>query len=139
MAATFKFELVTPERVLMSSDVSEVLVPGADGDFTVFAGHAPVISTLRPGVIVAKDGSKATRLYVRGGFCEVAPDSLTVLAEQASDVEAMNADAVAAEIKAKGVEFTKEPTTLRPGVRICFLRGPQGISIELLERDKKYA
>ena len=48
-------------------------------------------------------------------------------------------DAVAAEIKAKGVEFTMEPTTIRPGVRICFIRGPQGISIELLERDKKYA
>lgn len=48
-------------------------------------------------------------------------------------------DAVASEMKAKGVEFTKEPTTIRPGVRICFLRGPQGISIELLERDKKYA
>ena len=48
-------------------------------------------------------------------------------------------DSVAAEIKAKGVEFTKEPTTIRPGVRICFIRGPQGISIELLERDKKYA
>ena len=48
-------------------------------------------------------------------------------------------DAVAAEIKAKGVEFTKEPTTIRPGVRICFIRGPQGISIELLERDKKYS
>ena len=47
-------------------------------------------------------------------------------------------DAVAAEIKGKGVEFTKEPTTIRPGVRICFIRGPQGISIELLERDKKY-
>jgi lactoylglutathione lyase len=48
-------------------------------------------------------------------------------------------DAVATEIKAKGVEFTMEPTTIRPGVRICFIRGPQGISIELLERDKKYA
>ena len=48
-------------------------------------------------------------------------------------------DAVAAEIRAKGVEFTKEPTTIRPGVRICFIRGPQGISIELLERDAKYA
>ena len=48
-------------------------------------------------------------------------------------------DAVATEIKAKGVEFTKEPTTIRPGVRICFIRGPQGISVELLERDKKYA
>ncbi|MDE2376905.1 VOC family protein [Bradyrhizobium sp.] len=48
-------------------------------------------------------------------------------------------DAVAAEIKAKGVEFTREPTTIRPGVRICFIRGPEGISVELLERDKKYA
>jgi catechol 2,3-dioxygenase-like lactoylglutathione lyase family enzyme len=48
-------------------------------------------------------------------------------------------DAVAAEIKAKGVEFTKEPTTIRPGVRVCFIRGPQGISVELLDRDQKYA
>ncbi len=48
-------------------------------------------------------------------------------------------DAVAAEIKSKGVELTREPTTIRPGVRICFIRGPQGISIELLERDPKYA
>jgi lactoylglutathione lyase len=48
-------------------------------------------------------------------------------------------DAVAAELRSKGVEFTREPTTIRPGVRICFIRGPQGISVELLERDKKYA
>ena len=48
-------------------------------------------------------------------------------------------DAVAAEIKAKGVEFTREPTTIRPGVRICFIRGPEGISVELLERDTKYS
>lgn len=48
-------------------------------------------------------------------------------------------DAVAADLKAKGVEFTMEPRTIRPGLRICFLRGPQGISIELLERDQKYA
>jgi lactoylglutathione lyase len=47
-------------------------------------------------------------------------------------------DAVASELKSKGVEFTKDPHTIRPGVRICFIRGPQGISIELLERDKKY-
>lgn len=100
MAATFKFELVTPERVLMSSEVSEVMIPGADGDFTVFAGHAPVVSTLRPGVIVAKGGDgKGTRLYVRGGFCEVAPDSLTILAESASNVDTMNADAISAEVK----------------------------------------
>jgi lactoylglutathione lyase len=48
-------------------------------------------------------------------------------------------DAIAADLKAKGVEFTKEPTTVRPGVRICFIRGPQGVSIELLDRDPKYS
>jgi F-type H+-transporting ATPase subunit epsilon len=85
---------------MLSASVSEVLVPGADGDFTVFAGHAPVISTLRPGVIEAKNADgKVTRLYVRGGFCEVAPDSLTVLAEKAMDADAMRPDAVAAELK----------------------------------------
>jgi len=47
-------------------------------------------------------------------------------------------DAVAAELKKKGVEFTREPTTVRPGVRICFIRGPEGVSIELLDRDPKY-
>jgi F-type H+-transporting ATPase subunit epsilon len=101
MAATFTFELVTPERVLMSAAVEQVSVPGADGDFTVFAGHAPVISTLRPGVIEAKgtDG-KTTRIYVRGGFCEVAPDSLTVLAEKARDADAMTGEVIAAELKA---------------------------------------
>ena len=48
-------------------------------------------------------------------------------------------DAIADDLKAKGVEFTREPTTVRPGTRVCFIRGPQGISVELLERDKKYA
>ena len=99
--ANFTFELVTPERVLISGPVEQVLIPGADGDFTVFAGHAPVISTLRPGVIEAKaaDG-KVTRIYVRGGFCEVAPDSLTVLAEKAANADAMTGDAMSAELKA---------------------------------------
>ena len=99
MAGTFKFELVSPERILMSAEASEVLVPGAEGDFTVFVEHAPVISTLRPGVVEAKmaDG-KVTRLYVHGGFCEVTPHSLTVLAEKAHDVAAMDATMIASHI-----------------------------------------
>ena len=93
MAGTFKFELVSPERVLVSTEVSEVLVPGSEGDFTVLANHAPVISTLRPGVIIAKSATGTpTRTYVHGGFCEVTHDSLTVLAEKADDVSAMKAD-----------------------------------------------
>jgi F-type H+-transporting ATPase subunit epsilon len=106
MATAFKFELVTPERVLMSAEVEQVQVPGADGDLTIMAGHAPVISTLRPGVVEAKatDG-KLTRVYVRGGFCEIAPDSLTILAERASDADAMSADAIAAELKGAEAEL----------------------------------
>lgn len=109
--ATFTFELVTPERVLMSQPVEQVLVPGGDGDFTVFAGHAPVVSTLRPGVIEAKaaDG-KITRIYVRGGFCEVAPTSLTVLAEKASNADALTGDALAGELKAAEADLAAAKT-----------------------------
>jgi catechol 2,3-dioxygenase-like lactoylglutathione lyase family enzyme len=75
----------------------------------------------------------------------VADDSVTTVRERPDQgldhfgLTVKDIDAFAAEIKAKGVEFTKPPTTIRPGVRICFIRGPQDISIELLERDKKYA
>ena len=101
MADTFKFELVTPERMLMSEDVSQVVVPGTEGEFTVLAGHAPVISTIRPGVIAATLGdSRTVRLFVKGGFAEVEQNRLTVLAERALEVEAMDAALIAAELKA---------------------------------------
>ena len=92
MAGTFKFELVTPERMALSEDAAQVVVPGVEGDFTVLAGHAPVISALRPGIIdvTLPDASK-TRIFVKGGFAEVDADHLTVLAERALDVEAMDA------------------------------------------------
>jgi F-type H+-transporting ATPase subunit epsilon len=89
---TFKFELVSPERLLFSEDVEQVVVPGSEGDFTVLAGHSPVLSTLRPGVMDVKlPGGKAKRLYVKAGFAEVAPESLTVLAQQAIDVSEIDA------------------------------------------------
>ena len=90
MAGSFKFELVSPERVLVSADVTEVQLPGVEGDFTVLSGHAPVISILRPGVVRAKtEGSNGTRTFVHSGFCEVTPDSVTVLAEKADDVASL--------------------------------------------------
>ena len=99
MAGTFKFELVTPERMALSQDAAQVVVPGVEGDFTVLAGHAPVISALRPGIIdvTLPDASK-TRIFVKGGFAEVDADHLTVLAERALDVEAMDAGVIAAEL-----------------------------------------
>jgi len=100
MAGTFKFELVTPERMALSQDAAQVVVPGVEGDFTVLAGHAPVISALRPGIIdvTLPDASK-TRIFVKGGFAEVDAGHLTVLAERALDVEAMDAATVAAELE----------------------------------------
>jgi F-type H+-transporting ATPase subunit epsilon len=100
MAGTFKFELVTPERMALSQDAAQVVVPGVEGDFTVLAGHAPVISALRPGIIdvTLPDASK-TRIFVKGGFAEVDADHLTVLAERALDVEATDASAIAAELE----------------------------------------
>ena len=100
MAGTFKFELVTPERMALSQDAAQVVVPGVEGDFTVLAGHAPVISALRPGIIdvTLPDASK-TRIFVKGGFAEVDAGHLTVLAERALDVAAMDAATVAAELE----------------------------------------
>jgi F-type H+-transporting ATPase subunit epsilon len=100
MAGTFKFELVTPERMALSEDVGQVVVPSVEGDFTVLAGHAPVISVLRPGIIdvTLPDASK-TRIYVRGGFAEIDGAHLTVLAERAIDVDAMDAATIAAELE----------------------------------------
>ena len=96
MAGTFKFELVTPERMALSEDAAQVVVPGVEGEFTVLPGHAPVISALRPGVIeVSLPDASKTRIFVKGGFAEVDADHLTVLAERALD--AMDADTIAAE------------------------------------------
>jgi len=101
MAGTFKFELVTPERMALSEDATQVVVPGVEGEFTVLPGHAPVISALRPGVIeVALPDARKTRIFVKGGFAEIDADRLTVLAERALDVEAMDAAVIAAELEA---------------------------------------
>ncbi len=79
MAETFKFELVSPERLVLSADVESVQVPSSEGDMTVMARHAPMMTTLRAGLVTAGDKS----IYVRGGFAEMGSKGLTILAEQA--------------------------------------------------------
>jgi F-type H+-transporting ATPase subunit epsilon len=83
MASTFKFELVSPEKVLLSADAEQAILPGADGQFTVMPGHAPVVSTLQPGIVRVTLPTGIKSIYVKGGFVEVGPDSATVLAERA--------------------------------------------------------
>jgi F-type H+-transporting ATPase subunit epsilon len=100
MADTFKFQLITPDRMLLSEDAAQVLVPGTEGEFTVLPGHAPVISALRPGVVdAALADARKVRVFVKGGLVEIDADRLTVLAERAIPVEAMDAATVAAELQ----------------------------------------
>lgn len=99
MAGTFKIELVSPERVLLSGEATEVLVPGMEGDFTVLEGHAPLISALKPGVIEIRQPSGQRRIYVRGGFAEVEPTQLTVLAQTLIDVTQPDAARLADEMR----------------------------------------
>ena len=99
--AAFHFELVSPERLLFSGSVEAVVVPGAEGEFTVLRDHAPVMTTLKPGIVeVDETSTKKSRLFVRGGFADVSGEGLTILAEQAIPVEELDAARIDAQIKA---------------------------------------
>ena len=96
----FHFELVSPEKLLFSGDVTDVLVPGTEGDFVVMAGHAPVMTALRPGIVdVGEDAGRHTKLFVRGGFADVNAAGLTLLAETAIPLADLDAARLDAEIK----------------------------------------
>lgn len=89
MADNFRFELVSPEKVLLSEDVQHVLLPGVEGDLGVMAGHVPLVVTLRPGTIRVIDasGGVTRRIFVKDGFAEFATGTLNVLAEQAVNLD----------------------------------------------------
>ncbi len=100
MADLIEFELVSPERLVVSRVVEMVVVPGSEGDFGALPGHAPVIAKVRPGVIVVFDGGQAKeRIFVAGGFAEVTGERCTVLAEQAMAVGEIDRAAVDTELK----------------------------------------
>jgi len=105
--ATFPFDLASPARLVFSGEVEQVDVPGAEGDFGVLAGHAPLISALRPGILTIREGGGAKRLYVRDGFAEVNASGLTVLAEFATPVEELDSGEIQKEIEAAEVRLTE--------------------------------
>lgn len=87
MAEGVKLEIVSPERLLLSETVKSVTVPGVEGYFTVLGDHAPFMTTLRPGFVTVTDTSNVAHVYyVRGGFADVSPEGLTLLAEEAQDI-----------------------------------------------------
>jgi F-type H+-transporting ATPase subunit epsilon len=97
--ASFHFELVSPEKLIFTGDVDQVDVPGEEGEFGVFAGHAPYVATLKPGVLTIYGEGEPKRIVVYGGMAEMGSAGLTVLAEQAVPVAELNADMVAQSIK----------------------------------------
>ena len=91
MADMVTMDLVSPEKLLLSDTFEMVVVPGAEGDFAVMAGHTPITSSLRPGVIAIFEGdNEKDRIFVNGGFVQVANDKITVLAEEAIHVADLN-------------------------------------------------
>lgn len=94
-----QFELVTPERLLVSREVEMVVVPGSEGNFGVLPGHAPLISTIRPGTIDIYEGRAiAERIFVVGGIAEVTPQRCTVLADEAMAPDSLDRGALDAEL-----------------------------------------
>ena len=109
--ADFHFELVSPERLVFSGEVEQVDVPGAEGDFGVLAGHAPYVTTLRPGILTIHGSGSPQKIVVLGGFAEVSASGLTVLAEVAEAVEEIDRDMIASRIS----EMESRIEKMQPG------------------------
>jgi F-type H+-transporting ATPase subunit epsilon len=132
MAEAYKFELVSPERLLVSESVESVVIPGTEGEMTVMASHAPVMTTIKPGVVTVKPVSGAEQRYVVfGGFADILPEGCTLLAESAVAVADINkadlaqriqdakddlADAKTDEERTKAEEFLNHLATLHDAV-----------------------
>jgi F-type H+-transporting ATPase subunit epsilon len=97
--ASFHFDLVAPEKLLFAGEVAQVDLPGSEGDLGVLAGHAPLVTALRPGIIVVFREAGDLRVVVNGGFAEVGPAGLTVLADMAVPLEEFDRAVLAGEIK----------------------------------------
>ena len=120
--ATFKFELVSPERILFSGDVVSVIVPSVEGEITVLAGHAPLVAVLKAGIVfVQTDGANGKEFFVNGGIAEVNQATTTILAEQATfiedvDVAVLEREILAAETKVAAVQDEAEKRRLQEAV-----------------------
>lgn len=99
MSDKLNFALVSPERELFNGDVDHVVVPGAEGEFGVMPNHAPVMSVVKPGALRVIDGGSERRIFVNGGFADVTPEGLTVLADEAIDLADLDAAKLEQDLK----------------------------------------
>ncbi len=106
--ATLHFELVSPEKLAFSGEVDQVDVPGVEGDFGVMAGHAPMVASVRPGILTVTVGGKHEKIVVLGGLAEVSDKGLTVLAETAMSVQDIDKTAFAEQIAQMEADLKEE-------------------------------
>jgi len=106
--ATFHFDLVSPEKLAFSGEVDQVDVPGIEGDFGVLAGHAPVVATIRPGILTVTTGGTQHKIIVLGGLAEVSEKGLTVLADVATSLQELDREAFADQISGMEAKLTEK-------------------------------
>jgi F-type H+-transporting ATPase subunit epsilon len=124
MAETLHFSLVSPERELFSGAVSQVDAPGSEGEFGVLPKHAPFMTTLKPGVVRIYEDGQVTPVFVRGGFADVTPQGLTILAEEAirlADVDVAELDAEIVRVKSDAADPGDEIRRKRAAERLEYL------------------
>jgi F-type H+-transporting ATPase subunit epsilon len=115
--ATFDLELVSPEKLLLSRPVEMAIIPAAEGDMGVLPGHSPMIVALKGGVIEVREGGKQPeRLFVAGGFAEITPTRMTVLADEATPVAELSRAQAEARLRDAQAEY-QAATTDTPEVR----------------------
>ena len=96
--ATFHFDLVSPEKIAFSGEVEQVDIPGVEGDFGVMAGHAPLVASVRPGIMTVTVGGKHEKIIVLGGLAEISEKGLTVLADTATSMQDLDREVFASQI-----------------------------------------
>ncbi|MCU4178530.1 ATP synthase F1 subunit epsilon [Bosea sp. BH3] len=109
--ATFKFELVSPERILFSGEIISVIVPSVEGEMTVLPGHVPIVAALKPGVVLVQTSAEnGKEFFVGGGLVEVNQTSVTILAERANFIEDVNSDVLDAAILSVETRLAAAPS-----------------------------
>jgi F-type H+-transporting ATPase subunit epsilon len=134
MADGIKIDIVSPERLILSVEANAASVPGQDGYFTVMGDHAPMMTTLKPGFVTVTTGTEVQTYYVRGGFADVSPEGLTILAEEAktgadfdkSEIEAALKEAEATLAAAEDVDARARAQTSVDGWRNLLLEAAVG-------------
>jgi len=122
MADSFKFELVSPERLLVSANVSQVIIPGSEGEMTVMVDHAPVMTTIKPGVVtVTRESGETDGYVVFGGFADILPTGCTLLAESALHVSETNREHIRERVDAAQKEMEETDSEERKTTLVQYL------------------